>query len=310
MLYPISFCIPEEKIVNNIPNKTQLLAFCIPGNQETYIFDNEKEYYEDYQKSLFAITKKKAGWDCMRHYEILANGCIPLFENLDNCPQNTMIHFPKSILRDGEKLYNKIKDLSIQEIKNTYSEEYVEIVKKLLVHAKENLTTIQMVNYVLNKIPNTIKFNDQHNPQILFLSGNSRFGIMPDYLRCLLLHGFKQLFKNNCHDFPCIPHLYTDYPFDIKNLYGKGITYSKLLDKNIYRNDILDETLQQDILNKKYDLIIYGSCHRGMPFIDIILQIYHNEKNKVIFFCGEDEYECNLEKSIIENGFTLFKREF
>lgn len=43
--------------------------------KNTYIFENEEEYYNDYKKSLFAITRKKGGWDCMRHYEILACGC-------------------------------------------------------------------------------------------------------------------------------------------------------------------------------------------------------------------------------------------
>ena len=28
---------------------------------------------------LFCLTFAKSGWDCMRHLEILANGCVPLF---------------------------------------------------------------------------------------------------------------------------------------------------------------------------------------------------------------------------------------
>lgn len=310
MLYPISFCIPEEKIINYIPHKTKILATCIPDKPETYIFNKEEDYYNDYQNSFFAITKKKAGWDCMRHYEILANGCIPLFENIDNCPINTMIQLPKSMIKKGENLYNKIKNLSINEINKNYLKEYQLLVRELIIYTKENLTTTQMAKYILNKITNTIKINDQNNPKILYISGYSNFAIQPDYLRCLILHGFKKLFKNNCHDFPCIHHLYTDYTLDTNNLYGKGISYSKLLDINIYRNLNLDETIKEDIINKKYDIIIYGSCHRGMPFIDIILDIYHNDKNKIIFLCGEDKHNCNLEKSIIENGFTLFRREF
>jgi len=42
-------------------------------------YKNEKDYYQSYQNSIFALSYKKAGWDSLRHYEILMNGCIPLF---------------------------------------------------------------------------------------------------------------------------------------------------------------------------------------------------------------------------------------
>ncbi len=28
---------------------------------------DEAEYKRDYQKAYFGVTRKKAGWDCMRH---------------------------------------------------------------------------------------------------------------------------------------------------------------------------------------------------------------------------------------------------
>ncbi len=80
LINPISFSIPAEKIVQDVPVKTKMYATVIPGVASTYKFHTEELYYKDYQTSCFAITKKKAGWDCLRHYEILANGCIPLFE--------------------------------------------------------------------------------------------------------------------------------------------------------------------------------------------------------------------------------------
>eukprot|EP00960_Hanusia_phi_P056683 763340-Hanusia_phi.AAC.14 len=39
---------------------------------------------------------RQAGWDCMRHYEILAAGAIPYFFNLTTCPRRA----PTSILAD------------------------------------------------------------------------------------------------------------------------------------------------------------------------------------------------------------------
>ena len=45
-----------------------------------------------------AITYKKTGWDCMRHYEILMNGCIPLFLDIESCPKKIMEDIPKQRL--------------------------------------------------------------------------------------------------------------------------------------------------------------------------------------------------------------------
>lgn len=91
---PIQFAIPEEKIAAT-SLKTQVGAFIDPRDRSTYIYDDEAEYYADYRRSLFAFTMKKAGWDCLRHYEIMANRCVPVFLELDKCPPQTMVHFPR-----------------------------------------------------------------------------------------------------------------------------------------------------------------------------------------------------------------------
>lgn len=43
----------------------------------SYSYDTEAEYNKQYSESYFAVSSKKAGWDCLRHYEIIAAGCIP-----------------------------------------------------------------------------------------------------------------------------------------------------------------------------------------------------------------------------------------
>ena len=61
-VHPITFCIPEELIVDAVPTKTQDFGTIIPGVLSTYIFDVQRDYYNDYQKSYYGITCKKAGW--------------------------------------------------------------------------------------------------------------------------------------------------------------------------------------------------------------------------------------------------------
>jgi hypothetical protein len=67
---PIHFAIPECKITTNKLDKTQEYGSIIPG-QGGYKFDIEQEYYNDYNKSYFGVTKNRAGRACTRHYEIL-----------------------------------------------------------------------------------------------------------------------------------------------------------------------------------------------------------------------------------------------
>ena len=114
---PINFAIPKSKILDQVDKKPKnLLAPLIPGRLNTYIYNDEISYYEMYKKSIFALTYKKAGWDCLRHYEILMNGCIPLFLDIKKCPIDTITSLPKEkmelILNEFSKvlkLYNPIK---------------------------------------------------------------------------------------------------------------------------------------------------------------------------------------------------------
>lgn len=95
---PISFAIAESKLRRERAEKTQWLGTVIPFKPETYVFKEEGLYYDDYARSLFAITRKKSGWDCMRHYEILANRCVPYFVDIEQCPKNIMLTLNKELL--------------------------------------------------------------------------------------------------------------------------------------------------------------------------------------------------------------------
>jgi len=92
---PIQFAIPEERIATVSKQKVKVQAFVDPRDTRTYIYHDEADYYGDYAESLFGVTTKKAGWDCLRHYEIMANQCIPHFLDLESCPRTTMMFLPK-----------------------------------------------------------------------------------------------------------------------------------------------------------------------------------------------------------------------
>lgn len=91
----ISFSLPEEKIVTAAHgDKDRLFAShvvdpdiaAVLGAKTSYAFSDEDAYYADLRRSRFGITTKRAGWDCLRHYEQAANGCVPCFRDLSAKP--------------------------------------------------------------------------------------------------------------------------------------------------------------------------------------------------------------------------------
>jgi hypothetical protein len=97
----ISFSIPAEKLVREpAPAKQRLFASHVVdaevaarlGVGTSYAFDDEAAYYADLQSARFGITVKRAGWDCLRHYEQAANGCVPCFRDRDRKPPRCAPH--------------------------------------------------------------------------------------------------------------------------------------------------------------------------------------------------------------------------
>jgi len=145
---PITFSYPEEKLGKINKNKTQKTGTVIPGDQSTYIFrgnsfsfDMEKKYYKDYNKSYFGLTEKKAGWDCMRHYEIMGNYCLPYFPDLMYCPNSTLYNFPKKLIIEGNKLMDNFDE-----------QEYFRILDEMFEYFKNNLTTKAVAQDLINRI--------------------------------------------------------------------------------------------------------------------------------------------------------------
>ncbi|MDB4396132.1 hypothetical protein N9Z65_00805 [bacterium] len=140
-LKPISFAIPTSK-VNFNKDKKKDRAFITPQDTSTYIYDNEDDYYNDYNEARFGITTKKHGWDCMRHYEILANGCIPHFLDIDSCPELIMHNFPKSLCKEVNQL---LKSTSPQDVYDEYAEKFEQ-------HLLNNNTTKQLATYIIDAV--------------------------------------------------------------------------------------------------------------------------------------------------------------
>lgn len=143
---PIQFCIPKEKIRPiDLSRKTRLMSPLIPGDTSTYIYyGDESKYYDQYSESYFGRTKKKGGWDCCRHHEILAAGTLPYFQDFENCPPLTLFNFNRSLIKMAKEMYDNWSDDHWQ----------VEVYETVLSQLQNfSLTTTEaMAKYVLDTV--------------------------------------------------------------------------------------------------------------------------------------------------------------
>ena len=274
--YPIGFSIPEEKIVKQIPVKERDFARINTFDKCGYFFEYEEDYYADYQRSFFAITRKKAGWDCMRHYEILANGCIPYFLDLELSGPDTLTFFPKKLVLEAMNLRG-VSPGSIDHAKFNRAK-YDQLLMELLAHTREHLTTKSMANYILKKMNYTGK------GKVLFLAPERSY----DYLLSLTIGGLKSVLGSQVIDFPRAHHIYKNYSEDARRLYGRGFSYTKIVEDIPVDRERIAERIQA----REFELVIYTPIHEVMHFHDLVLK--HYQVQEIAYLCGADHHRDDL----------------
>ena len=212
MLFPLSYSIPAEVIVSYVPFKTTHTA------SHEYQFDDVAPYMENYRKAFFGETQLKCGWDCMRHYEILSQGTITDFHNLEGLPHKTMTNFPKALIFN---LTAKYRHLTFEEILKCSSSVLYEDLDSLLRYTRDNLTTESAARYVLRKSGHA------DAKKILYLSNADKSG---NYMVEMLAHGFSRITGGQADMWPDFEERYDTYPVEpTKKLYGKGFNYTRFL---------------------------------------------------------------------------------
>ena len=141
----------------------------------------ESEYKRAYSESYFGSTKKKAGWDCMRHYEIVASGAVPFFdEDPTRAPSSTPV-LAEKLLRDlrtwpGVYPHNGTVDVDVLDASGAYSK----LAAGAVLRRKAHYGSARAVH------------PRDHGPgpgsQVLILSAHPA----PDFLRESVVHGFRQ----------------------------------------------------------------------------------------------------------------------
>lgn len=290
-IYSLSYCIPDEYIITdeeflkNVMKKTKIIADIIPSKLETYRFgaEDESAYYNLYKSSFFAYTMKKGGWDCLRHYEIMASGCIPIFPDLAHCPTDTMYVFPKHLVMEANRELLPWNHMKIVK--------YCWYALKLLDYMRKRLSCSAVATGFLYNMQSQLGLN-RPIQKILMIQGHR--GV--NYSRELLWIGVKrklQMDGGAAIDWPKIQSIYNDIDtVTRKNLYGFGYTYSGKLEQDYV---FIEETVREWIRQKKWDVVVYGKVGPdegsegtlpNMPLWDEVSKVY--SRNEIAFIYGGD----------------------
>ena len=144
---PIQFAIPQSKIRDfaAITSKTRLMSPLDPRDRTTYqYYESESGYYDQYSTSYFGLTMKKGGWDCSRHYEIMASGCLPYFHDIESCPRRTMNWLPRDTMLAARRLHDDWRESRHGE----WCDLAFQLRRELFVH----MTTEAMAAYLLGEL--------------------------------------------------------------------------------------------------------------------------------------------------------------
>jgi hypothetical protein len=285
-LKSIPYCIPDELFIEVRENKKYVISPLIPGDANDYLFiaGEEDKYYEMYRKSMFAITMKKGGWDCLRHYEILASGCIPLFEDLEHCPIDSLVSFPKEILREAYKILIPWKNTEEQR------KSYLEYSSRLFSYSLKHCSVSANASRFLSDMSHI----GCCPKNILLLVGHPHV----NYTRELNWIGIKRWASSvgsNAVEYPALEFLYDDFPQSrLGELYGNGFTYSRRISSSM-RVVLSEKEIEESIREKKWDMIIYGKVGPdelsvgsipNLPFWQHVFKRY--SRDEIVFWYGGD----------------------
>lgn len=335
--YPLSFgfnehfllkTIPRKIVINGqsgvvmqtcIPKKTIDFSELVPGKRETYSFEfaHELDYRRLYSASYFAVTMKKGGWDCNRHYEIISCGTMPYFDSLEKSDNLTMKHLPKSLLNEAKSISGiNRNNLTLNHSQFNFTQ-YQLLLHRLIYYSRHRLTTRKLVEYILRTV-NYKYHNSSEKHSILYISHNHC-----DYMKEFMLHGFTLIFEEQVHVYDPPAYLYGYSPNRMwtptetanyygEELYGFGYGFALSLRKyaHLYIRDISELSTEyivmSNIQRRQYSLIVFGSIIRRNNLLSHAAKYY--KKSEMILIDGEDERKESRRSEFAKLG-TYFLRE-
>lgn len=288
--FPISFSWPGslDSSLVELWEKREAFSKVIPG--EPYSFFDYPTYLRQYQNSKFAITIKKGGWDCFRHVEILASGCVPIMPDVKQCPEWAMEIYPKAAM--AEVLSHIVEN---REISQTF-------VHELYRFFEDYLTSEAMARFLLKRVGFS-------GGQVIFL--DPYLNTAPEYLSVSTYVGLKQILGRDGVTAPFgADPIFKGWSGNHSLLHGLGFGYTNLLDTALMspiESARTGDLLSTENLEKK-NLVIIGSLSRNQELANRVNQLEFQSSN-VLYLWGDDRSPNRQEIKWLKQlrGFIAFR---
>ena len=312
LIHPIGFGVPEESVVGCVPVKSRGFAINIvaSGNYQ-FGATEEHEYRRQLRSGFYAHTRRKMGWEAMRHYEILAAGTVPFFTNLSTAPPYALPRLPKRLLLELMRLPGVDAATSTVDPNVMPAGRYYALADALLRVTRQTLTTRAVAADLLSVVHRSLPTPAERSVPLrtcLFLSGDA---VNSDYQRDVVLHGLKAILGAGVVDYASPRHMYRqrngeDTFVSRAGLHGLGYAITGYLEgrggvtsphqapnQTSAQQQLGGDTQQQrglrdSILRREFDVVVFGSVRRGMPFWPEVEASYPRER--IVFVEGEDTY--------------------
>eukprot|EP00927_Polykrikos_kofoidii_P072457 TRINITY_DN68573_c0_g1_i1.p1 TRINITY_DN68573_c0_g1~~TRINITY_DN68573_c0_g1_i1.p1 ORF type:complete len:530 (-),score=53.27 TRINITY_DN68573_c0_g1_i1:47-1636(-) len=266
VVFPISYSVPKHWIVPSLPAKDRFLINDSLASfyTRTYKFApfEEGRYHLHVQRHRFGDTRRKGGYDCLRHYELLANGCVPIFDDLENTPPSVLTSLPRSLLFRAKALHAlPWTDTDTGRGECLVSAgctpgAYETLASELLNYTSQHLSTEAAARSFLAAV------NIHRGDKVLFLPC-SGMDVFPSYLTASIFHGLVSVLGDDVIDVPTYEYAYK-YPGPLYSpeeyrlrydMWGQGFTLGFQLPRRPYLNRA---NLSARIRALEFSLIVFA----------------------------------------------------
>ena len=305
--YPIWFATPKSSIVRSVrTNKTRAFARIIPGVPSTYVYETQAAYYGGYEEAYYAITMRKAGFECERHYEILARGAMPFFLGWQDFLKrpNVSALLPRDLITKAMLLPGVPSDAEVERAvlhndtgalqirpSPTFSHQYFEVAAAALNWTQNKLTTTHLAKSVLGVVR---QHHGRKVRNILFIS-RSDVGYQSGFLYIGLHEYVPEIFwpVNQKHG------VHGASSCQLQHLYGQGFSYCGRLPSRppvtwstievMRAKGLFDVIMYTNEANTDCDGVIHGIDY--VPWVNNYLDRWPN--TTVVYVDGNDIEGCH-----------------
>ncbi|KAL3893627.1 MAG: hypothetical protein SGPRY_014099 [Prymnesium sp.] len=237
-----------------------------------YQFSSELGYYSAYASALYGVTMRRGGFDCLRHYEILASGTIPFFIGTEELVRNPLVMyaFPRELMVEGMRLPGMPSEAAVASAiaqqrplpsidTNVFNRSRYCEIREALLSQLPCVNTAALARYVIGEVRSVVHPRRLTKPQILMVTSQTVGG--ESWTSAFLYHGLRATNTSMLSWMGRKDNLYAG-SVDGGAMYGHGFTYAHRLPEptRVSRKQELTE-LREGLQRGRFNMLIVTTAN-------------------------------------------------